>query len=337
MQIADSSALTERTFPGRARAGQEVNRSFRVSGPLIEFPVGVGDEVAEGDLLARIDPQDFATRLRTLEGQLERERANQERARADLRRIENVLREDPGATSEAAVDRARQLSASADAAVQSLEATVENARDQLSYTSLLAPFNGVVVSTFVENFETVLARQPILRLLDPSSIEMIIQIPENLISLEPYVESVLVTFDALPDVEVSAGIKEVGREATQATRTYPVTLVMDQPEGVEILPGMAGRARIASRIPEGQPLVGMEIPLTAVFTAEEPGGNYVWVIDPASSTLERREVTLGRLSEFGVNVASGIGAGDTIVTKGVHTLAEGELVRIFDPSQGSGS
>lgn len=61
MRVADTSGLTERGFPGRARAGQEVNRSFCASGPLITLPVSVGDEVKVGDILARIDPKDFAS------------------------------------------------------------------------------------------------------------------------------------------------------------------------------------------------------------------------------------------------------------------------------------
>mgnify|MGYP001811922784 FL=1 len=82
MRIADTSGLTERSFPGRARAGQEVNRSFRVSGPLVAFPVSVGDEVKAGDPLARIDPRDFENEQATLQGQLEREQATAKRAPA---------------------------------------------------------------------------------------------------------------------------------------------------------------------------------------------------------------------------------------------------------------
>jgi RND family efflux transporter MFP subunit len=329
LKLADASEFAARSFPGRARAGQEVNRSFRVSGPLIELPVQVGQQVDEGEILARIDPQDFVTQLRTLEGQLERERANQQRAAADLSRIENVLREDPGATSQAAVDRARQLSASANAAVQSLEATVQSARDQLSYTNLTAPFAGVVVDTYVENFETVIARQPILRLLDPSSIEMVIQVPESLISLTPYVDSITVSFDAIAGAEIDAEIKEIGREATQATRTYPVTLLMAQPDDVEILPGMAGTAKIRSRMPEGTTQIGLEVPLTAIFSDASDDGTSVWVINPDTSRLERRAVTLGNLSELGVMILSGVEPGETIVTRGVNSLAQGDLVSIF--------
>ncbi len=336
MRIENLGEFAERSFPGRARAGQQVNQSFRVAGPLIEFPVSVGDEVEAGQLLARIDPKDYINQLGTLEGQLERAQSVLTRAEADLRRINNVFREDPGATSETAVDRAQQVRDSAVAGVNSLRAGVEEARDRLEYTYLRAPFNGVVVETYVENFETVMPRQPILRVLDPSSIEFVVQVPENLIGLAPYVESVSVNFDALPGVEVVAAIKEIGREASQATRTYPVTLVMDQPEGAEILPGMAGQAAIRSRPPEGHALslVGIDIPMTAVFNPDDGGQAYVWVIDRESNTIGRREISLGRLSRLGVLVDQGLESGDWIVTKGVNTLREGQEVKILESAFG---
>ena len=147
MRVADTTGLAERAFPGRARAGQEVNLSFRVQGPLITFPVAVGDRVKVGDVVARLDPKDYETRLRTLEGQLEREQANRTRAEADLTRVQNIYRKDPGAVSQTAIDKAQENRDSSAASVRSLEASVENARDQLSYTYLKAPFDGVVVET----------------------------------------------------------------------------------------------------------------------------------------------------------------------------------------------
>lgn len=333
MRVADTSGLTQRAFPGRARAGQEVNLSFRVAGPLITFPVSVGDEVKAGDVVARIDPQDYQTKLRTLEGQLGREQAGRTRAQADLTRLQNIYKEDPGATSEAAIDRAKQARDSAGAGVRSLQASVENARDQLSYTELKAPFDGVVVETYVENFETVVAKQPILRLLDPTSIEFVINVPESLIGLSPYVEKVTVDFDALPDVEIPAKVKEIGKEASQATRTYPVTLVMDQPEDAEILPGMAGQASIVSRPPEDSKLVGIQIPATAVFSGDAPNKSFVWIVDEPTKTLSRREVQIGKLSRFGLLITAGLNAGEWIVTKGVHSLTEGQQVRILDATK----
>ncbi len=330
MRVADSSGLMERAFPGRAKAGLEVNMSFRVAGPLIVFPVSVGDEVKAGDMVARIDPVDYETAVRTLQGQLEREQAVAKRARADVTRNERIQKHDPGAISQAAIDRSRQALDSADASVRSLRASVKTARNQLSYTELKAPFGGVVVETYAENFETVIARQPILRLLNPESIEFVIYVPENQIGLAPYVESIVVKFDALPGIEVPAEVKEIGKEASQATRTYPATLVMNQPPGAEILPGMAGKAYIVGRPPMEHEGVGIEIPATAVFTGDEPKKSYVWVIDETSKTLSRREVEIGGLGRFGTRVKAGLEPGELIVIKGVHSVADGQQVRILD-------
>jgi RND family efflux transporter MFP subunit len=338
MKVLDASSLSTRAFPGRAAPGREVNLSFRVGGPLVALPVSVGDRVEEGALVARIDPTDYESAVNAVEAELQAAQASARRAAADLGRIEATFRDDPGATSQTARDRARQLRDSAAASVRAVQATVDGARDQLSYTSLEAPFGGDVVETYVENFETVLPKQPIARIIDKSNIEFVISVPETLISYAPNVTRAEVTFDALPGVMVPATIKEIGREATQATRTYPVTLLMSQPEGAEILPGMAGTARIEAELPEGALQLGIQIPTTAMFTGDDPAKSYVWVIDEATRTLERRQVEPGGLSEFGVLIRSGLQAGERIVVAGVSVLSEGqEVVPLDDQSKDSGS
>jgi RND family efflux transporter MFP subunit len=200
----------------------------------------------------------------------------------------------------------------------------------LGYTDLLAPFAGEVVETYVENFETVVPMQPIARLLDPSSIELIVSVPENLIGYSDYVTSITVSFTALPGVSLPATIKEIGREATQATRTYPVTLVMAQPERGEILPGMAGEATIEARLPEGTGRTGITIPATATFAGSDIEVTNVWVIDPATNSLSRRAVETGRLSSSGMLITSGLEAGEWIVVAGTHSLSDGQEVKIIE-------
>jgi RND family efflux transporter MFP subunit len=337
IRVADAGEFSTTPFPGRARAGQEVNLSFRVSGPLLEFPVNVGDQVKAGQLLVQMDPQDYISALGTVTGQLNSAKAAAKRAEADFGRINNVFKEDPGATSQTALDLARAGRDTSRATVNSLTSAVKTAQAQLDYTSLQAPFAGVVVATYVENFETVVAKQPILRLLDPSSIEFVVSVPENLIGYAPLVDSVVVTFDALPGVEVPAKIKEIGREASQATRTYPVTLVMNQPDGKQILAGMAGSAAVSARLPDAAALTGIEIPAPAVFSGEDPSKSYVWVIDEASKTLQRREVTVGRLSNTGILIQSGLAVGDWVVVRGANSVSEGQQVRIADYSGKDGA
>jgi len=200
---------------------------------------------------------------------------------------------------------------------------------------LKAPFDGIVTSTYVENHEDVKAKQPIVRLIDHSEIEMIVNIPENLISHADYLETagkvLKVRFDSFPDREIEAQIKEIGKEASKTTRTYPVTLVMDQPEDIKILPGMAGNA--ASTVPpaEMQGQSQVVIPETAVFSPDE-NNTYVWVIDDKAKTVNKREVKTGKLLDSGIEVLEGVQPGEWIATAGVHYLKEGQQVRILSSS-----
>ena len=172
------------------------------------------------------------------------------------------------------------------------------------------------------------AKEPILRILDDSSIEMVVNIPESLISLAPHVEDIKVVFDPFPDTEIPAQIKEIGTEASATTRTYPVTLVMEQPEGIKILPGMAGKA--SGTPPKGmtQQSFGIEIPVSAIFTDEASGNTFVWVVDQNSSTVSKQQVEIGKIADRGIRILSGLKEGELIASAGVNYLFEGQKVKI---------
>lgn len=330
IKVADTTEFRQRSFPGRAKATKEVELSFRVSGPLITRPVNVGDEMKQGDEIARIDPRDFENKVRTVQGQLADVQAAARRAKGDYDRLQNIFQEDPGATSQAAIDKAREQWDRAKANISSLNASVASAKDQLSYTYLKAPFEGTVVQTYVENFEDVRSKQPVVRLVDTSRIEMVVNIPENLISLVPRVTNIEVTFDPFPDRPISAQIKEIGKEASETTRTYPVTLIMDQPPDIKILPGMAGKAT-GEPPDELKTAAGtLEIPVASTFSGKESAASFVWVIDEASKTVKKREVKTGELADRGIRIVDGLSPGEMIVTAGVHYLREGQQVRLLE-------
>lgn len=328
IQIGSVSNSVEKSFPGKASAAQEANLSFRVSGPLIQFPVKVGDEVRKGDLLARIDPRDFEVRLNNAKGQLTRAMAALKLAKMEYARVQRTWQQDRGAVSESMLDQKRENYHQIKAEMQSLEASVTAAEDALSYTKLRAPFTGIVVKTFVENFEDVQAKIPVVRLIDIANIEFTVDIPEDYISQIPQVEKVLIQFDIYPVREFSARIKKIGKEASKTTRTYPVTLVMAQPEDFRIYPGMAGRARFASGAIPKKLNLAIEIPLSAIFKGSEEG-DFVWIINPESRTINRRQVKLGDLTQNGVTVLEGLASGEWIVTAGVNSLSDGQSVRIL--------
>ena len=331
MQIVGTSGLKGRKFPGRARAAEEVEVSFRVSGPLITLPVKVGDEVKEGKVIARIDPRDFEIKLKNVQAQLAQAQAVFKRAEADLARLDGVRAKNPDFVSQLDYDTSVQNRDSARANVAALRASVSAAKDQLEDTFLKAPLDGIVVDTYVQNFEDVRAKQPIVRIVDASRIEFVVNVPENLISLVPQVRDVRVEFDAIPGEPIVAEIREIGTEASATTRTYPVTLIMDQPGDARILPGMAGRA--FGTPPEGAMPKGIEVPVSAVFAGQNGNESFVWVIDEDTKTVSRRAVTTEDITERGIRVIEGLEAGEWIATAGVHYLREGQPVRLLEPRQ----
>ena len=328
LKVADVDTFENEKYNGIAKATQEVDLSFRVDGPMIERPVNVGDEVKEGQLVARIDPRDYEVRLRNARGQLVKARAVLTRAQADLKRVLRIQKQDPGAVSEVLIDKARQTRDSAQADINSLAAAVDRAKDDLGYTNLKAPYNGIITQTYREAFENVRRKQPVVRLLDPSQIEMWVNVPESQISLAPYVDQVWVRFDALGK-EVPAAIKEIGTEASQTTRTFPVNLIMDQPRDKKILPGMAGVARYTLRLPEDAKESEFLIPVTAVLTDPEKQKSYVWLIDESAMTITRHEIAPGKLTGRGLRV-KGLKPGQWIAVAGVELLREGQKVRILE-------
>lgn len=336
IKVSSPDDFTKRWFPGQAKATQEVELSFRVAGPLVDFPVNVGDRVKKGSVVAKIDLRDYQVDLRNAEGKLEEAKAVLKRAEADYNRVVRIKKKDSGAISQAMIDKNKQLVDSTQADIRSLEASVDAASDKLSYTFLKAPFDGIVSAKYVENFEDVTAKQPILRLIDHSKIEMIVNIPENLISHADFLKKqgslIIVRFDSFPGREIKAGIKELGTEASKTTRTYPVTLIMDQPEDINILPGMAGKAASSVGREKSSTQTSLIIPETAVFSTGEDSKTYVWVVDATTSKVNRREVKTSELLDSGIAISDGIVSDETIVTAGVHYLKENQEVRILGAS-----
>jgi RND family efflux transporter MFP subunit len=334
MRVGDIETFDKSYLPGRARAGQEVNLSFRVAGPLITRPVNVSDKVKEGDVVARIDPRDFQVEVRNAEGQLDEAKATLERAQRDYDRLQRIFKQDPGATSQRAIDEAREERDRARASIKSLEARLTAAKDQLEYTYLKAPFDGTIVATYVENFQDVRANQPIVRLLDTQRIKFDVDVPENFISYVPSTTNIRVTFDVFPDKEVPAALFEIGSEASRTTRTYRVTLIMDQPKDFKILAGMAGKVRGDAQVHEENESGDIVIPVTAVFSPDRGETSYVWVIDETTKTVNRRQIQARRLIDAGIFVEDGLNPGELIVTAGVHFLEEGQEVRVLEEQGG---
>ena len=314
-----------RAFPGQAEANEEADLSFRLAGSLIELSANIGDTAKKGQVLARLDPQDLATRLRAAEEELRSAQTSLDLANIELARQEALAKS--RATPRKDVEKAAAVVESHKANVAASTSKRDIAQSEFGYAQLTAPFDGLIAGRYAQNFQTVQAKQPILRLLDATRIKFGVDLPETMMPLLPYVKEIWVTFQAAPGKKLPATIQEISHEASRSTRTYRVTVVMNQPEGVRILPGMSGELRARIEPAKTQPKA-MEVLASALFEDSNEKAS-VWVVNTSSMTVHRQPVKTSRPTTGGFLV-EGLKVGQTVVVAGVHYLEEGQKVRMMD-------
>lgn len=311
----------QRTFSGLARAVKEASLSFRVSGKLAKILVGVGDQVKKRQLLASLDSYDYELSQRNVQ-------ANLESARAAFRNSENsyqrakALYEDNN-ISKSQLDQAEARRNSDRAQVKAQDVRLVQARNQLAYTELRAPFAGFVSGKQLEEFESVTAGQPVLTVMDPRSLKVEVGIPESLISRVDRGEPVTINFNSLDLPPLPGVVSEVGVALEDSTGTYPVTVILKKPPP-EIRPGMAAGVTFDFRSPTRQELV---VPTSSILEDLKTRRRYVWVVEDRRA--RKREIKTGDLSRNGLVVLSGLKEGELVVTAGVHQLEEGRKVKIL--------
>ncbi|MGJ0491822.1 efflux RND transporter periplasmic adaptor subunit [Methylobacter sp.] len=330
MKVSGSLAGETRRLPGTVRASDRADLSFQVPGTLIELPVKEGQKVKKGTLVARLDPRDYETNLRNAEGVLAKAKAGLIYAIAEHRRYVKVKETDAGAVSESMVELKRAAEKVARADLQSAKATVAAANDQLEYTRLKAPFDGLIAQKYVDNYQEVQAKQAILSLQNVTDVEVLMDVPELKIApIRKTKPRFYAEFTADPNRRFDLKVKEFATQADPATQTYRVVLMMPAPTGIRILPGMTVNVAIefAEDIEAGTEMI---VPAIAVFAGAE-GHSQVWVVDPQTKQVHRRAVTTGELTgSDSIRIISGLNADETIAVSGVSKLREGQTVRALE-------
>jgi RND family efflux transporter MFP subunit len=326
MVIESPFSATGRKYPGKVAANEEVNLAFQVSGQLIEFPVRKGQDVAQGELLARLDPRDFENTLATRQAALDS-------AQADYERLKGLSERGMAADKETIDSKALYDAAVAEASI---------AQKALDDTQLYAPFAGVIADTFVDNFQNVSAKQPVLSLQDVASVEIVVNVPEERVvraqkGKEKDRSRFAATFEYLPGREFEVTVKEFSTQADPATQMYEATFVMPAPEGASILPGMTVTVREYPRTTAPAEATAFAVPIEAV-PIDEQGDYFVWVVEDAAGgtgTVHRTAVKVGEMVQDDILVLEGLSVGDRIALAGVHLLQEGQQVRPFLAQEGT--
>ncbi len=322
IQVTPLSAMERRVFSGVAQAAVETDMSFKVAGLIAQRPVNIGDEVAQGDVLARLDPKDYQVRVQEAEAGLARAQAEMRNARSMYERTRNLYENRNASRSD--LDAARAASESGEAAVRASAQQLEAARLQLSYTTLRAPQACSIAATFAKTNENVNAGQPVVQLNCGDCSEILVSVAETVIDrIEPGIE-VGVDVSALPDRTLEGVVTEVGVAAVGTTYPVTVRLVGDCPG---IRSGMAADVTIA--LPRGE--VDGRIAVPPVAVGEDSQGRYVYVLEATSDDLwiaRRRAITVGTIAGEGIVVESGLAAGELIATAGVKRIRDGQTLTL---------
>ncbi len=324
--------VLERT--GTLRTDADVEVAARYGGRLVEVPVQIGDGVAAGQLLARLDDRDVRRSRQEAEAGLEvaeaalvSARLDQERARRDQQRIEALAAD--GLVTAQQADDARTAAAAADAALDLAEAQSEQARARLeslrlqeSETRLVAPFAGTIADRAHDAGDTVAAGATVVRLVGDGPLRARVQVPDRDAVLLAVGNPVDLRVDAFPGEVFTGEITGIAPAVDPDSGTVAVEAGVEDPSE-RLLPGMFARIRV--QLPERDR--GVLVPAEAVIDHPEDGRPAIYVVRDGTAALV--PVVTGVTEGGRTEILDGLEAGAEVIVGGQHLVRDGGPVEVL--------
>lgn len=299
------------TFPGKVVAASDLNLSFRISGPIAQVHVDAGSYVRKGQLLAEIDARDYRVQLSATEAEYSRIKAEAERI---------IALYEKGSVSPNDYDKAVY-------GLNQITAKQEAHRHALADTKLTAPCDGYIQKRLFEPGEMVSAGLPILSMVSQGRDEVEINIPSSDYVRRDRFDRYACAVDLYPGK--SFPLEPIGiTHKANMNQLYRMRfrLVGNDPDKPG--PGMSTMVTIHYREEQSDRVT---IPLSAIF--ESDNAVKVWLYNSNTETLSSREVKIAEIGTDGrAVISSGLKAGEVVVSSGVHSVKEGQRVRLL-PAQ----
>lgn len=291
------SSVTQSHFSGRVKAASEANVAFRVAGQIAEMNVRQGQFVRRGTVIARLDDRDYRTQLAATEAEYNRIRSEAERV-IELYEKKSVT---PNEYDKAIYG------------LKQITAKLEAHRNALSYTRLVAPFDGYVQKKLFDVGETVGTGLAVVSIVSTERPEIEIHIPTtDFIRRGKYTEATA-TIDVFPGKTFELELAGINRKAN-LNQLYTATFRIK--EASQVAPGMTAMVTILYEA-EGTRL--MRIPFTALSE------DSVWIADKGEAV--RKAVKVREIKKDGTAFVEGLNEGDLVISRGIHTLKEGQQVK----------
>ncbi len=314
------------SFPAYVQASRKAVLFFRVSGPVFEVNVKLGDKVKKGAVLFKIDSRDYERQANLLKHQLRAEKARLEKATLNFHRYKKL--HEKKAVSKQEFDQKRSEYLVEQANVSELENHIRIALDHLKDTELKAPFDGIMTEQHLEKHEMARAGEPVLAMHDISMVEVVAFVPEDEIAslVSTKNNAFQVCFTSIKDKSFKAKLYEWSTKANPVTRTYAAIFRIKQPSNNSVLPGMTAEL-IWTKHKSNKSLI-FNLPISAFVSTTHKTGK-IWLIDPKEQTTFSQTVAIGGYSDGDcLQVTSGLKPGSLVVIEGAHFLREGTKVKI---------
>ncbi|MBS7707602.1 efflux RND transporter periplasmic adaptor subunit [Chelatococcus asaccharovorans] len=302
---------------GEIQAEKNVGLAFRIGGRVIERQVNVGDRVAAGQVVARLDPTLERNELTAAKAALQAARGEVNTARNMFERQERLMAQ--GFTTRPRFDQALKAEETAQAQLENAEAQLELAQDRLGFTELRAGIAGIVTARTIEPGEVVQPGQVVIQLAREDGRDAVFNVPARLLETQVGDSTIRVALADAPTVTALGRIREVSPQADPVTRTFTVKVgLIDPPAAMQLGATVVGTLEVSTA-------AIITIPASAL--TQQGQSPAVWIVDPASSTVSLRNVDILRFDPDDVIVSQGLEPGEIIVSGGIQALHPGQRVR----------
>ncbi|MEZ5767389.1 MAG: efflux RND transporter periplasmic adaptor subunit [Paracoccaceae bacterium] len=315
-EIVPADPARARHFPGVVSGLNDATIGFLTAGRLAAVSVEVGDRVARGDVLATLDQVTLEQDVTQARAAVDAAEAKAQLAVQQYERVATLR--DRGVASAVQLDDARANRDATAAQAENARASLAQAEDAAKFGTLTAPRDAVVLAVKAEPGETVTAGTPVVELADPMGREAVIDVPEAFAELLPADAGFEVRRHGQTGAPIAARLSVVDPVTDTNLGTRRLRLRLDAPpEDFRI-----GSLISATFAAERSPLI--TVPRVAVVDTD--AGAQLWRVEGAERRVAAVAVTLGAEIGDRVVVSAGIEVGDEIVTRGVHSLVEGQIV-----------
>lgn len=304
-------------FHGEVEASERARLAFTHSGRLLARPVEVGQRVARGELLARIDARPFRHAVAARRAQLTATELRRGQGERDRRRVQHLI-----GTAAASTASHEQVGTAADALASARDADraqLGRARWRLDETVLRAPFAGTVSAVYLEAGELASAGTPVLSLEGQGGREVHLDVPESVIVGLRVGDEAMVEWPLSELPPAAAHLERVGNASVGAARLFPV--VVRLPEDGGALAGMTAEVLLSTR--------SAPVSLLPIEAIIDPSGERASVLALAGDRVVREPVEVLEVVGQRVAVVTALRPGAEVVVAGHGSLLDGDRVRVL--------